>query len=226
MKIPFVKHTRKNPSFTADERGIAAAEFSIIAPVIVALYLGLAELSLVMSVDRQVSHSASVAGDMVAQVEEVDAADMGDIMAATLYVSQVPDTATFVMEITSYEMDASGNIVNLGSAIYNSGNKGMLKAVDPANFGPELLSQSSGVVVANVAYSYNPLGYERQIITSKTEGGKIKQVDKGTRRFLSPTVTLRETFMLKPRRSTSVEIGDGVDSEMTCTGFGSSTTCS
>ena len=210
--MPVTAFTQSRPDFCADERGIAAAEFSIIAPLIVGLYLGMVELSFVMGADRQISHSASVAGDMVAQVEDVDAADMGDILAAALQVSQIQDNAQYVIEITSYEMDSSGTITNLGSAIYNSQNKALLNSVDPANFGSELLSETSGVVVANVAYNYSALGYKRNV------NGENKS-------FLSPTVTLRETFMLKPRRSQSVEIGTGEDSVMTCSGSGSTTTC-
>lgn len=220
--MPLAAFTKRRPSvrpadlcpgdILTDERGIAAAEFSIIAPLIVGLYLGLAELSFVMGADRQVSHSASVAGDMVAQVEEVDVADMGDIMAAALQVSQIDDNSQYVIEITSYEMDSSGTITNLGSAIYNSQNKALLNTVDPTDFGSELLSDSSGVVVANVAYTYEALGFKRNV------KGENKS-------FLSPTVTLRETFMLKPRRSESVEIGNGEDSVMNCSGSGSTTSC-
>ena len=204
------------PGLVADERGIAAMEFAIIAPMIVGLYLGLAEFSLAMSIDRQVSHSASVAGDMVAQVTSVADDDMADILAATLRVSQVQYANDYTIEIISYELDDDGNVQDLGRATYNPAQSGNLATVNPEDFGPELLSEDSGVIVANVAYKYSPLGYKDTV-----KGG-----DDAKETILGASLILRETFMLKPRRSTTIEIGGGSGSTLTCSGVGASLSCS
>lgn len=192
------------------ESGIAAVEFALLAPMMIGVYLGLAELSMAMTVDRQVAHSASVMGDMVTQVTEVDAEDMADVMAASMIVSRVRDRTKLVMHVESFEMDDDGNITSLGSAVYNSARKSDLETVDPATLGPELLSPNSGVVIARVAYEHNALGLIR--------------VDGSERAYLPTSITLRETFMLKPRRSFTVEIGEDAQ-EITCTGSGKNTTC-
>ena len=206
----------KPAAIRGDEDGIAAMEFALIAPLIVGLYLGLAEMSLAVSVDQQIAHSASVAGDMVAQVTEVGSDDMADILSAALRVSQAPNASDFTMRVISYEMDDKGEIEDIGAAIYNPSQRGLLKEIDPGTLGKELLSKDSGVVVATVAYRYKPLGYKNTIETTTGTKGKA---------FLTSFV-MRETFMLKPRRSLTVEIGAGKGEEMSCQGLGASLTCS
>ena len=50
-----------------DRRGAAAVEFAFIAPVMILMYYGLAELTQAMMADRRASHVASAIGDLVAQ---------------------------------------------------------------------------------------------------------------------------------------------------------------
>ena len=56
----------------ANRDGIAAIEFALIAPIMIALYVGLAEISLLVTADRNVSHAASVTGDLATQIEVLD----------------------------------------------------------------------------------------------------------------------------------------------------------
>ena len=211
-----IKNLERRPSLRqrllANQDGIAAMEFALIAPFIIGVYLGLAEISLALGADRQVAHSASVAGDMVAQDTEIEPDNMADIISAAMRVSQIDDPANYTLHLQSFEKDSDGKVISLGSAVYNAANAGDLPKVDPKTFGPELLSEDSGVVVARVVYKYQPLGF-RKLGMSRSK-------------FLPNNVKLRETFMLKPRRSFTVDLG-GENVEMTCLGSSaSSITCS
>jgi len=132
--------------FRNDEAGIAAIEFAFIAPVMLFMYFGMAEVATAISVDRNVSHSANVAGDLATQSQTISAAEMTEIMTATMLVMGIPEDK------------------------YNS--------VDT-----RILSSTSGVVVARVSYLYEPL--------------KL--------RYMPTDFNLRETFMLKPRKSANVD---------------------
>jgi len=66
--------------FARNEDGIAAIEFAFIAPIMLFMYFGMAEVATAISVDRQVSHSANVAGDLATQSETVSAAEMTEIL--------------------------------------------------------------------------------------------------------------------------------------------------
>ena len=199
---PFRGRSIPGPDTLADnESGVAAVEFVMIAPLLIGMYLGLAEMSLALNVDRQVAHSSSVAGDLVTQVAELDADDMADVFHAALRVSQVEDLNEFTMKIVSYEME-DGDPVVVGEAYFNHDKRSMLDEPNAEDFGSELLSETSGVIVASVAYKYTPFGFKMQ---TAFDG------EKGT--FLSPTITMRESFMLKPRRSSTVEFGESEDDE-------------
>ena len=199
--------------FAKAEDGNAGIEFALLAPFIVGIYLGLAELSLAMSVDRQVSHSASVAGDLATQAMQLDTDQIADIMSATMRVAGVRDAQNMTIELQSFSKDASGKITNLGTATYNDSGADKLPDFDVASLGNDLLSEDSGVVVARVRYPYKPLGLSSR---KRRSDGKT---------WIDDEIDFVETFLLKPRRSTEIEIV-GEDAVTTCTGPYTGVICS
>lgn len=177
-------------NFLRNNEGIAAIEFAFIAPVMLFMYFGMAEIASAITVDRQVSHSTNVAADLTTQTETVSSAEIEDIMAATVLVMNVP-TATedgaprnkLIIEIASYSRDTSGNIVNMGTATLNGA---FPESLDTDDLEERILSNTSGIVVARVSYNYEPL--------------KLA--------YLPDDFEIKETFMLKPRKSINVTIED------------------
>lgn len=174
--------------FTRNQDGMAAIEFAFIAPVMLFMYFGMSEVATAISVDRRVSHSANVAGDLTTQSETVSAAEMTEIMTATMMVMGIPrdkqDGVT--IEITSYVRNADDSVDSNGRALLKGSNGIDFPSFNPANLDEHILSKSSGVVVARVNYAYEPL--------------KL--------RYMTTDVNLTEVFMLKPRKSINVAILD------------------
>lgn len=177
--------------------GVAAIEFALIAPVMIAFYFGLSEISLGIGADRQVTHATSVAGDLATQVTSLEKQDLEDVLTATVAVLGVHSSrlSRVTIELNSYEMDPGGNITRVGYARVGP----PISAGGPATFNPNtlgtnMLNSTSGVVVARVNYQYKP----------------------ATLAFMS-NVTLAETFLLKPRKSLSVPFGNGGSTDFTCT---------
>ena len=184
--------------YREDKQGVAAIEFALIAPVMIAFYFGLSEISMVITADRNTAHTASVAGDLATQVIELDAAGLSDIMTATLAVMNIEagDRSDVTVELNSYRINPSTSAVEqigyarMGPQISNGG---------PATFNPgslnsNMLNATSGAVVARVNFKYKPL----------------------TMTFVE-NMTLHETFVLKPRKSLSVPFRDGAKTRFTCT---------
>ncbi|MEP3890899.1 MAG: TadE/TadG family type IV pilus assembly protein [Hellea sp.] len=171
--------------FLKNDDGIAAIEFAFIAPVMLFMYFGMAEVATAITVDRQVSHSANVAGDLTTQSETVSADEMSEIMTATMLVMGIPasEQGNVTIEIASYSRDADDNVVPMGTAVLNGP---FPVAFDASTLDSRILSNTSGVVVARVNYNYEPL--------------KL--------RYMPSNFDLREVFMLKPRKSANVEIKD------------------
>ena len=172
-------------AFLKNKDGIAAIEFAFIAPVMLFMYFGMAEVATAISVDRQVSHSANVAGDLTTQSETVSANEMTEIMTATMLVMGIPKSAypRVKVEISSYARASDDSIIKKGRATFNP--------PFPTTFSAEsldtrILSSTSGIVVARVIYDYEPL--------------KL--------RYMPTNFDLKETFMLKPRKSANVDIED------------------
>lgn len=165
--------------FGIDQRGVAAIEFALIAPVAIALYMGFAELTMAMMADRRVAHAAAVVGDLVAQSPTVAPSDLTDIFQVGAQIMS-PFTATpLKMRLTSVVADVNG----VPTMAWSKGS-GMTAtpAGAVAGFPPALLAPGDSVIQADVSYSYtSPLGFT-----------------------LTAPVTFSNTFYLKPRQASSV----------------------
>ncbi len=188
--------------FRREEDGIAAVEFAILSPVMIALYFGVVEIALIIHADKITSHATNVAGDLATQVANMDGDDMEDVLEATLAtMSLKPDQVSDVRaEILSYRMDPGGAIVELGKANLNGGYVG--SAFDPTDIGTRLLTETSGAVVARLQYNYRSVTYK----------------------FVEPFTLLEETFILKPRSSADIPFTlDGSPKTYNCKSEGSLT---
>ena len=176
----------------ANRDGIAAIEFALIAPIMIALYVGLAEISLLVTADRNVSHAASVTGDLATQIEVLDTDEVENILQATLAVmnTDFAKSADITVDMRSFEVDASGVKQEIGYAKLGSG---LPTKFDPTSVNATLLNQTSGLVVTRVSYNY-----------------------KSPSREFVGTPTLSETFMLKPRKSATIPFVNGAGSTMSC----------
>ena len=195
MKTPFAKLQILAKRVVNNKDGVAAIEFAFIAPVMIALYLGLAEVSLLISADRNVSHAASVTGDLATQEENLNLNEVEDIFNATLAVlgTSYTDSQRVSFDMISFEVDGSGDTQEVGYAKLGTG---FTTKFDSSGVSATLLNQTSGLVVTRIKYEYQS--------PSNT--------------FVQ-TPSLSETFMLKPRKSKSIPF-DGAT--ITCTVVNSS----
>jgi Flp pilus assembly protein TadG len=71
--------TRSARALGRDQRGVAAVEFALLAPLMVMIYFGVAELTDGLMTSRRISHVASAIGDLTAQSASTTPAQVGDI---------------------------------------------------------------------------------------------------------------------------------------------------
>ncbi len=178
-----------------DEEGVAAIEFAIIAPIMIAMYFGLAEMATAISVDRRISHGANVAADLLTQNATMTADDIEESLAAAVRVMGVRNVNDITFEVQSYALDDDGNMISEGFVELNSG-RSALPSLDVSSLDDRILSDTSGVVITRVAYTYSPFKLQ----------------------FFDTDITLSETFLLKPRRSVSVVLAEDEGKILDCTG--------
>jgi Flp pilus assembly protein TadG len=167
------------------QRGVSAIEFALIAPLMMLLMFGAAEVSQAVSVDRKVTLAASTLGDLAAQTDRVTCTNLAQIANVTRSVFQ-PYTATNPsLVVASVALDAGTPKVEWSQEIDGSGgcanvdNSHTLKVGNTVAVDTGLFATDGGVVVGEVTLQYTSLG------TS----------------FLSNTTTMRERFYFRPRKS-------------------------
>ncbi|MEL6688510.1 MAG: TadE/TadG family type IV pilus assembly protein [Pseudomonadota bacterium] len=209
-------------TFREDSDGVAAMEFALIAPLLIGVYLGLAELSHALNKKRDISHSANVAGDLATQVESLNNAQIEDMISAIIYTADLNDSAGYGIRLQSYERDSAGNINSEGVITYKTANfsRGLdedstdLAQFDSSLVGEDVMPRGTGIVVAYVRFQHKPFGF------SSNNSGR-------NRSFLAEYVTMEETFLYKPRQSNVLVIGtDGKDDQFSCAGPADKISCS
>lgn len=95
--------------FWSDRRGVSAVEFALIAPILIMIYLALAELTLGMMASRRTSHLAATLGDLAAQSENLTDSNITDLWAIGTSMMQPFTVSTNLkMRLTSVTMNAKG----------------------------------------------------------------------------------------------------------------------
>ena len=175
-RLAFLKAAR------GDERGGAAIEFALIAPVAILLYCGFAELTMAMMAERRAAHTASVVADLVSQTPSVTAAQMTDIFNVADSIIYPFASAPLQLRVTSVTADAQSVPRVTWSKGHGMG--GLTGGNAVSGFPPTLLAAGDSVIMADVQYAYtSPLHMT-----------------------LPNALTFKDTFYLKPRQSASVTL--------------------
>ena len=162
----------------AENKGVSAIEFALIAPVMILIYFACIELSFMMVLDRKVTSSASALGDLVARAATINDDEMDDIFEATRMIFQPNPISDARMRISSL-YDDEGTI----KVAWSEGRNMTPFTVDSTITVPDgIVPEDGSVVFAEVEYDYNStLGY-----------------------FFTTSKTLSDEFYLRPRRTDRV----------------------
>lgn len=91
-----------------DRRGLSAVEFALIAPLMIALYFGLAEFCQGYMAQKRLGHTASAVGDLVAQTDAVSPDQLTDVIGIGSLIMKPFSTDSLTIRISSVTRDASG----------------------------------------------------------------------------------------------------------------------
>ena len=187
-------------SFKNGESGMAAVEFALIAPFMVALFFGLVEVCNALSAHQKVTSVASTAADLTAQATTVSTSDLNDIFAASSAIMSPFSTNDISIVVTSI---AGAGSRNQGTVLWSQTNgHGTAHTVGaPINIGdPSKLSADDqgllpasctgatqcSIILAEVSYNYtSPYG-----------------------KFIVGQLDMTDLFYSKPRRVVSVPCSD------------------
>lgn len=168
---------RRAASCLRDRKGLAAVEFALIAPVMVAMFYGVVELSSAIDCNSRVARVSSTVADLVAQSTAVSSADTTNIFNAANAILFPYAAANAKVVVSSLVANSSGVVTVEWSDPQNTSKR----TSPPANIPAGILPANTSVIYAEVTYSFTPaISY-----------------------FLG-TINLTGNFYSKPRRSVKV----------------------
>jgi Flp pilus assembly protein TadG len=150
--------------FRRNERGVAAVEFALIVPLMLALYFGSIEAAALFTADKRVNSISATVGDLVAQWDTDDGklptATMTDYLAAATGIMTPYSTTGLQIVVTLVKVKADGSTVVLWSKANSAGT-----AKTPGNSYAGLtastminqVSRGGCIIAAETSYSYLPI---------------------------------------------------------------------
>jgi Flp pilus assembly protein TadG len=164
-----------------DIRGVSAVEFALIAPVMIMLYLGLAEMTMGLMANRRVSHVASAVGDLVAQFPSTSTSDIDDIFEVGEAVMSPFPAGTLSIRLTSVKADVNGTPKVVWSRVHGTA-LSALAANATVTLPENLIAANESVIMADTRYTYT---------------STVTQA-------LPDSMVFSDTYYLRPRRSDAV----------------------
>lgn len=137
--------------------GTAAVEFALIAPVLIVIYWGLADLSLGLMASRRTSHLAASMGDLVAQSESLTQANVDDIFEiGSSILDPFPAGTELHMRISSVTRNATTGVIAADWTPAPSKNWQGTLPFDTKGLTTDQLPAGQTLIVTEVIYDFTP----------------------------------------------------------------------
>jgi Flp pilus assembly protein TadG len=157
-----------------DKRGVSAVEFALLAPVMIGLYFGCAEIATGVGTDRKVSLISAALANLSAQTATISSTDMTNILDASGAIISPYDATKLKMTITCIKIDAN-KVATVKWSVTRNGTANTGAATVPT----ALAVANSYLILSEASYAYTPtVGY--------TISGTLNLSDK---MFMTPRIT-------------------------------------
>jgi Flp pilus assembly protein TadG len=151
MDAPLLKKLKR------DDKGVAAVEFAMLVPAMLALYFGGVELSQVIAADRKTTLIARTLSDLVSQGTVISDQEMTNIMNATIAVATPYPVSNLRVIVSSINVDNNRRATVAWSESCRTSRRPNGQVVTLPN-GLDTPNQS--LILAEVQYQYTPtVGY-------------------------------------------------------------------
>jgi Flp pilus assembly protein TadG len=132
-----------------DERGISAVEFALLAPVVIAFYMGLSEFCQGYMAQKRMGHVSAAVADLIAQEETVTRANVDDIFGIGGLIMKPFSTTPLKQRVTS--VTRTGNKVNVDW----SRGAGLPALTGEVTIPADLLTDGQSLIIAEATYDYD-----------------------------------------------------------------------
>jgi Flp pilus assembly protein TadG len=170
-------------------KGAGAVEFALVAPVLILLYIGSAEVSVALSVNKKVARAASTVADLVTQRQSVDKAFLASMTDVVDSVMAPYGESPIKLRITGIKIDGKGK-AKVDWSWDQDGKTPYARNVT-AEIPDDLKIDDSYLVRAELDYDHKLL-----LMLPGAEGFKVN------------ALTLSKTYYFRPRIGDSVACSD------------------
>lgn len=140
----------------ADQRGLAAIEFALIAPIMIILYLGLTEFCQAYMAERRTSHTTAMVADLVAQSDKTTSEKIDEVFAIGQLIMKPFPADPLLVRVTSVTMNDTGVASVDWSKSNNQAAFPKRDKGDPVTDLPAgLISKDESLIIGETNYEYN-----------------------------------------------------------------------
>lgn len=174
--------------FNAAREGVAAVEFAVILPVMLAMYLGMVEVTAGVTTNRKVTLLARTLADLTAQAAKLTNGERDNIFAAANYVMQPAPSTGVKMLIVSLYIDKDKKV-----KVCWGEQKGGITIPGTVTLDDGLKIADTSLIMSKVEMPYTPAA-----------------------KLLNASYTLTETSYMRPRLVSQVPRETSPGTEVTC----------
>ena len=151
---------RRPRVFAGDRRGMAAVEFALVLPLMLALYLGCVEFSQAYSISRQVTLIASTVANLTGRATTLATSDMTGILSASTEIISPYSASGLAVTVSCLSISSKGAATVSWSATLNGTARTIGATVTNPPIPSALAVPNSKLIFSEVSYPYTPnLGY-------------------------------------------------------------------
>lgn len=188
--------------FHRDHRGIAAVEFAMIAPILIAMYFMTLELGLGIEASKKVGRTASIVADLVTQNQSVTKNDLDAIMRIGEGTLQPYNRSKPEIRITAIQFDDKsppvGRVAWSRKAVGTATSAYLAKDMNVTSLVPDKLRlKDTFLIRVETLLTYKPV---------MAWSSDDKEALGLTAAFDS--IEMDETYHLRPRMSATIGCGD------------------
>ncbi len=135
-----------------DCRGVSAVEFALVAPVMIGLYFGCAEIADGVGTDRKVSLISAALANLTAQVTTISSSDMTNIFDASSAIIAPYSATKLQLTVTCIKIDA-----NKSASVKWSATRGGTASSGSTTVPSALAVANSYLILSEASYAYTPI---------------------------------------------------------------------
>lgn len=147
-----------------DRRGVSAVEFAMLAPVMIAMYFGLAEFCQGFMAQKRMGHAASMVADLIAQRDVITGAQVDDVFQVGTLIMKPFSGTPLKLRVSSVTRGADG----VARVDWSRGSGLTARtAASTVTVPTGLIANGETVVMSEATYDYDsPVDYMMPAITT------------------------------------------------------------